>query len=147
MAKNIRNVQGINVQDPSIIDNLIYNNAAGSRKSTQVGGHYLPIPWNNSGTIAYTTDASTARILDPGTCLAIYNKDTAIHSITLGESSSVASLAPGVTDANGHVGIPCPAGQWTYVACSTQNWIITDSNNLLVFIIDDDTRLKQEAAF
>lgn len=264
--KNIRNLENVDVLDPSIIDNLMYNNAAGSRKSTQVGGHLLPIPYIFSGAVAYTTDISstvgvqtiqpvadvagslagtyfllqsqsgnkyamwfkvsgsgsapvvpgyTASEVDiatgnsaavvggalaaaiaalnsgndfttsgtttitvtnktagsftlasdvstgftfalvtagsggplalpkKGANLAVYNKDTSVHSITLGEDNTTVPLAAGVTDSNGHVGIPCAAGEWTYLSCATQNWVITDSNKLLVFIIDDSTYIRQ----
>jgi len=147
MAKNIRNMQGNNIQDPSIIQNLAFNEASGAGKTMEVGRHLLPIPWNNSGVIEYTTNASTARVLpNKGICLAVYNNDSSIGSLTMDSSGAVVVLAPGVTNASGHVGIPCPPNSWTYIACADHNWIITSAATLLVFIIDDHTSIKQSAA-
>jgi hypothetical protein len=148
MAKNIRNLQGNNVQDPATLHNLEYNDAAGSKKVSEVGRHLLPIPFISGGAVAYTTDATTARALpNAGLCLAVYNNAGAVGAITLGEdAASVATaLAPGVADATGHVGIPCAPNAWTYIACSNQNWIKSSAATLLVFIIDDNTSVKQEA--
>lgn len=147
MAKNIRNVSGNNIQDPGILHNLEYNDAAGSKKVSEVGRHLLPIPFISAGALAYSTDASSAARVVPnqGRCLAIYNNDTAVHSITLGEDNTVVALGAGVTDANGHVGIPCIPNSWTYVACAQQQWIKTDNVKLLVFLIDDNSQVAQES--
>lgn len=143
--KNIRNISGCNVQDPSIIDNLEYNDAAGSKKVSEVGRHLLPLKFISVGATAYTTDATTARTLDNmGTCLAVYNNSGAVHAVTLNESSSIVALAAGATDSSGHVGIPCAPNSWTYIACGRSNWVITDSATLLVFLIDDNTSIVQE---
>jgi len=142
--KNMRNVPGHQSYDQGSIQNNQYNEAAGSQKNSEVGRHLLPIPLSAS---SFTTDASTIRVLPrKGMNLAVYNNAGALGSITLGESAAQASLAPGVTDATGHVGLPCPPGQWTYIACSTQQWVISSAATLLVFIIDDNSSIKQEAA-
>ena len=71
MSKNSRNLPGNNVQDPATLHNLEYNDASGSKKVSEVGRHLLPIPFVNTGVIAYTTDASTAaRVVDPGKCFS-----------------------------------------------------------------------------
>lgn len=143
--KKIRNIPGQSVQDPSIIHNLEYNQAAGSKKVSEVGRHLIPLKYINAGLLAYTTDASTARVLDnSGVCLAIFNNDIALQTVTLGESDAVVSLAAGVTDSNGHVGIPCVSKTWTYIACGDSNWVITSSSNLLVFVIDDNSSIQTE---
>lgn len=143
----MRNVPGNKIQDSQIIENLEYNNAAGSKKVSEVGRHLLPIPYLLVGVLSYTTDATTRRILPSlGRCLAVYNNAGAIGSVTLGEDNTVSSLAAGVTDANGHVGIPCAANSWTYIACNEQQWVISSAATLLVFIVDDDSSVKQEAA-
>lgn len=144
--KNMRNVPGPQSYDQGTIQNNQYNEAAGSQKNSEVGRHLLPIPFQGEG-IAYTTDASTVRVLPrKGMNLAVYNNAGAVGSITLGEDGTIATLAPGVTDAAGHVGIPCTPNQWTYIACSTQQWVIASAATLLVFIIDDNSSIKQEAA-
>lgn len=142
----MRNVPGDKIQDQSIIDNLQYNNPAGSKKVSEVGRHLLAIPYLLVGVPSYTTDASTKRILPSlGRCLAVYNNAGAVGSITLGETTSIVSLAPGVTDSDGHVGIPCAPNSWTYIACNEQQWVIASAATLLVFIVDDDSSIKQEA--
>jgi hypothetical protein len=149
MPKNIRQTQGQNVYDPSTIDALQFNPAAGSKKVSEVGRALLPLKYVNSGTVTYTTDASTARRLDfAGQCLAVYNNANAVGSITLGSGNSApTSLGVGATDANGNVGIPCAPNAWTYIACNNKNWVISSAATLLVFLIDDETNIKQEAAF
>lgn len=145
--KNIRNVPGNKTHDPSSIINNQYNEASGAEKNTEVGRHLLPIPYLLLGVLSYTTDASTIRTLPhKGMNLAIYNNAGAVGSITLGEDGAQASLAPGVTDATGHVGIPCEPNAWTYIACSESQFVIASAATLLVFIIDDNSSIKQEAA-
>jgi hypothetical protein len=147
MAKNSRNIPGNKIQDPSAIANLEYSDAAGSKKVSEVGRHLVPLKFISGGVVAYTTDASTARRLDfPGKCLAVYNNAGAIGSVTLGNvASAPSSLAPGVTDASGNVGVPCPANSWTYLACADNYWVIASAATLLVFLIDDETSIKQES--
>lgn len=144
--KNIRNVPGHNVQDPASIHNLEYNDAAGSKKVSEVGRHLLPIPFINAGAVAYTTNATTARpVPNQGRNLAVYNNAGAVGSITLGEDATITSLAAGVTDATGHVGVPCMPNAWTYIACASQQWVIASAATLLVFLIDDNSTVAPES--
>jgi hypothetical protein len=147
MTKLIRSIPGDQVQDPSSIAAIEFSESAGSQKVSEVGRHLLPIPYISAGVEAYTTDASTARRLPTaGKCLAVYNNDTAVASITLGSGvSAPVSLGVGATDANGHVGIPCKPSDWTYIACDSNVWVISSAATLLVFIIDDRTAVKVEA--
>lgn len=147
MAKTIRNNNGQNQLDPSAIDLLQYNNQAGSKKVSEVGRSLLPLKFINAGAVAYTTDASTARVLDsPGRNLAVYNNAGTIGSVTLGTSSPT-SLAAGVTNVGGQVGIPCMPNSWTYIACDMNNWVISSASTLMVFLISDDTIIAQEAKY
>lgn len=140
-----RTIPGGATLDPSTIDNLEYNNPAGSKKVSEVGRHLIPLKYISGGNVAYTTDASTARALDrAGACLAVYNNSGSVASVTLGEDGSIASLAAGVTDANGHVGIPCAPNAWTYIACGHSNWVITSSASLMVFLINDLSSIKAQ---
>ena len=143
MPTIIRTVPGFNNIDPNAILNNQYNDAAGSQKVSEVGQHLLPFPYVSGGSIAYKTNLTTTPLPLPkkGMGLAVYNNDTTVHAITLGESatSPSAALAAGVTDANGHVGIPCMPASWTYIATSIQNFVIADSALLLVFLIDDNS--------
>lgn len=143
MAKNIRNLNGYSVQDPAIIDNLTYNPQAGANKVAEVGRRLIPIP-QSAGT--FTTNVSTLTTLPMlGLNLAIYNNGS-LASITLGRASTVASLAPGVTDANGNVGVPLMPNSWTYLACGTSQFVISSASTVLVFIIDDTSYIQQEVA-
>ena len=271
MSKIIRNIGGNHVQDPSAIAALEYSKSAGSQKVSEVGRHLLPIPYINSGAVAYTTDASgtagvqtittvadvagslagtyfllqaqdgnkyamwfkvsgvgsapvvagytasevdintgasaanvgtalknainllnsgldfsasgtstvtvtnkqigsftqasdgtsptgftfagfvngtgTARVLpNAGLNLAVYNNSGTMQTITTGRDNSVAPQAAGVTDANGRVGIPCTPNSYTYIACDSDNWVVSNSANLMIFIIDDETSVKVEAS-
>ncbi len=139
--QNNRQMQGNNSVDPSSIDLLQYNSAAGSKKVSEVGKHLLPL--TPDGT-TWTTNATTSIALPAqGCCLAVYNNAGTVGSITLGESASTnLSLAAGVTDSAGHVGIPCMPNAWTYIACSTQQWVIASAATLLVFQIDDNTYIR-----
>lgn len=143
MAINKRNQEGQAILDPASIEGLSYNNAAGSRKSSEVGRHLLPL---GDGAGAFTTNATVIKVLPAlGKNLAVYNNSGTVASITLGESSGQASLAVGATDASGHVGIPCQPNAWTYIACNMSQWVIASSANLLVFIIDDETYIRQQS--
>jgi hypothetical protein len=133
-----RNVPGDQIRDPSIIENLQYNESAGAKKSLTVGPRLIPL---GDGAGGYTTDASTARVLpSAGLCLAIYNKSAATdYSVTIGDST-VAAQAIGavqVSSGNVFVGVPCPKSAWTYISCGPNKYVVTNNNNLAVFIIDD----------
>jgi hypothetical protein len=147
MPVNIRTVPGSNVLDPAAIVNNQYSDAAGSQKVSEVGRHNLPFPYISGGTTAYTTNLTTALPLPKkGMGLAVYNNSSTVHSITLGESvtSPAAALAAGVTDASGHVGVPCTPNVWTYIATGTKNWVIADSASLLVFLISDNSEIVNQ---
>lgn len=145
MNFNKRTIPGSGVVDPGSISSIQYNDAAGSKKVSEVGKHLLPIPVVSAGVLSYVTTVTGTPIPLPrmGMNLAVYNNDTAIHAITLGESatSPAAALAVGITDANGHVGIPCPPAAWTYIATSSQQWVVADNSKLLIFLIDDNSQI------
>lgn len=143
MAKNQRNIPGQTVRDTSMLDNLIYNEAAGARKSINVGQHLLPL---GDGAGGFTTNATTAKILPAGgRNLAVYNNSSTVASITLGEDNTVTAQAAGAIQAGtAHVGIPCIPNAWTYIAAGPQNWVIASNASLLVFLIDDDSNIKVE---
>lgn len=139
-----RKVLGYRVSDPANIDNMTFNEKAGARKSAEVGRKLIPL---KATATTYTTDASTVRSLpSAGRNLAIYNNSSAVHAVTFGEDATITALAAGVVDASGHVGIPCAANAWTYVAAGEQVTVITDSALLLVYLIDDDTFISLEAS-
>lgn len=147
MAKNIRNQPSYATQDPSSIASIEYNPASGAEKNVEVGPHLMPIPKVTAGVLGYTTNATVATVLPTlGKSLAIYNNAATVGSITLGEDNTITSLAVGATDANGHVGIPCAPNAWTRLSCGMQNWVIASAATLLVFMLDDDSSIKQEAA-
>lgn len=137
MAK--RKVQ--NNIDQASIENQAYNEKSGAQKNAEVGRYLVPL---DDGAGAKTTNAATARSIPKGRNLAVYNNAGAVGAITLGDESSVAALAPGVTDAlqNGHVGIPCAPNDWTYIACWDKTFVRASAATLLVFIIGDDTAVN-----
>jgi len=144
MAKNIRTTPGYGIQDPSIISNLEYNPMAGSMKVSEVGRRLIPILLADG---TYTTNASTQRTLPVlGVNLAIYNNSGSLATITLGKTNAVASLAAGVTDASGNVGVPLAPNSWTYLACGMNQYVISSASTVLVFLIEDLSYINQEVA-
>lgn len=149
MPKNTRNIQGSEVRDTSTIANVTYNEKAGAQKNTDVGRKLLPL---GDGASGYTTDATTARKLpSKGRNLAVYNNANAVASVTIGDNTTVAltSQAAGAVLAlsNGQsVGIACKPNDWTYIACGELDWVIASAATALVYLIDDDTYIRQEAA-
>jgi hypothetical protein len=137
--KRIRQIDGRAVQDPVNIVNVNYNEASGGTKALQVGPFLKPI---EIGTNSYTTDATTPRSLRKGTMLAIYNNSANLESITLGDTSGIVSLAVGVTDANGNVGIPMRPNDWTYINTYDKQWVVASSSNLKVFIMEDESYIS-----
>lgn len=125
--------------DPGSAMNNTYNQYSGAQKNMEVGRHLKPL---KADATTYTTDASTARAIPPGKNIAVYNNNAAIGAVTLGEDNTVSALAAGVTDANGHVGIPCKPNDWTFIACYDKTWIKSTAATLLVFLIEDDTSVK-----
>jgi hypothetical protein len=128
--------------DAHAVESLTYNEAAGSRKVSEVGRSLLPIP-KPSANPPYTTNATAQTNLAAfGMNFAIYNNSATVGSVNFGQAANgITSLAPGVSDANGSVGIPCMPNAWTYVAAGSTNCLITSSANLLVFMIEDPTTI------
>jgi len=146
MPKNIRQLPGKKIEDQPTIVNNQYSNSAGAEKNTEVGRHLIPL---NLAAGTYTTDATTARRLpSKGRNIAVYNNAGAVGSITLGDGVvALASLAPGVVDnATKRVGIACKPNDWTYIACYEQVEVIASANTLLVYLIEDDSYIVQEAS-
>jgi hypothetical protein len=127
-----------NIDSGAVISHS-YNEYAGAQKNTEVGRHLKPL---KSDATTFTTDATTARAIPPGRNLAVYNNAAGIGAVTLGEDATVTALAAGVTDAGGHVGIPCKPGDWTYIACYDKTFVKATASTLLVFLIEDDTSVK-----
>ena len=124
--------------DPQTAASNTYNDAAGGQKNIDIGPKFLPI---SIGTGSWTTDATTARQMQAGTSIAIYNTSATAYAVTFGQTSAVVAQAAGAVDAAGNVGIPCAGSSWTYVAAGADTWLITSNAALLVFIIDDHTKL------
>lgn len=137
-----RNLPGNKIYDPASTVNNTYNDKAGAQKNTEVGSKLLPIQISGS----YTTDCSTRRALPAkGKNLAIYNNAGAVGAVTTGDAT-VTALAAGVADANGKVGVPCPAGQWIFLAAGEDTHVIATAATLLVFLIDDESSLTPDNA-
>lgn len=140
MAIKNRTIPGNKVRDHSSIEAIAYNEASGAKKVAEVGRHLLPLPTPGTGT-GYTTNVTTVTSLPLGVNLAVYNNAVAVGSITLGSASTVASLAPGVTDTAGNVGIACAPNAWTYIATADQHWVIASAATLLTYMIDDPSTI------
>lgn len=121
---------------------LEYNPASGGQKSLIVGPRLLPIPLTAT---TWTTDASTRRALPYlGANIAVYNNSGTVASIVIG-GIAIVTLAPGVTDASGNVGVALPPNQWTYLSMSNNQYVITSGATALVYIMEDPTRITQES--
>lgn len=144
MAKNQRNLPGPSVRDPSIIDNLEYNESSGGQKILNVGPNLLPL---NDGAGGYTTDASTKRTLPKAGCnLAIFNTSaTTAYSVTVGDSTVTAQAIGVVQTSTNFVGIACPPNTYTYISCGYNNYVITNNNALAVYLINDETSIRVES--
>lgn len=140
-VKKKRTQNGNATRDAGLIHSLTYSEAAGSVKHSNVGNKLKPLQADDG--IAWTTNATTIKALpSAGRNLAVYNNAGAVGSITFGLAGQ-ASLAPGVTDAQGNVGIACPPNAWTYLAAGEATHVIASAATLLVYLIDDETALNQ----
>src|ERR1700733_9550142 len=122
-----RNQDGNQIQDTASIANYVYNQAAGADKVAEVGRHLLPLPTPGTG-VGYTTIVNAAPFPLPGAGrnLAVFNSTATTGTITFGSASTVASLAVGIADSSGNVGLPCPQG-WSYFAAGYSNWVISSA--------------------
>jgi hypothetical protein len=122
------------------IVSIEYNPASGAQKSLIVGPRYLPIQISGG----YTTNASAGLILPQlGAILAIYNTAGTAGSVTIGGPATT-SLAIGATDANGNVGVACAPNAYTYISAGNNQYIFTSASTLLVYVMEDPTRIIQE---
>jgi hypothetical protein len=125
--------------DPQTAASNTYNDMAGGQKNISIGPKLVPIKLSETN---WSCDATTARQCVAGSSLAIYNTSTStVYSIRFGKSSSVAAAAAGAVDSDGNAAIPCHPGFWTYVAAGYETWFITQNAALLVYIIEDDSKL------
>ena len=122
--------------DTHVIEQNTYNDPAGVLKSSDFGKKLKPYLLT-ADPVAYTTDFSTSRPVEPGTYLAIYNNG-ALASLTLSQTL-IASLAVGTTDSAGNVGIALKANDWTYVSVYDAKFAITSASTALVYIVEDDS--------
>ena len=138
--KKFRQVDGRAVEDPLNIANIIYNEASGAQKGVLVGPFLKPL--FQGGT--YTTDATTAKAIYKGATIAVYNNSTILYAITFGDSASVLALAPGVTDVDGNVGLPCRPGDWTYFNSDEKTFVRSNNAALLVFVMKDESKITSQ---
>lgn len=145
MAKNNRVIDIAALQDPNQIKAIEYNPASGGQKSLIVGPRFLPIPIVTAGAQAYKTNVTSATALPYlGAILAVYNNAATAGSVTVGQDSTVTSQAIGVSDTAGNVGVACAPNAYTYVSMGSNQWIIGSAATLIVYIIEDPTRIAQE---
>jgi hypothetical protein len=140
MAKLQRTVDIAFINAGTDIVSVEYNPASGAQKSLIVGPRLLPVPI----AAGYTTNASGGLVLPYlGANLAIYNNSGTAGSITA-SAAVAASLAIGVTDASGNVGVACPPNAWSYLSMGNNQYIITSAATVIVYIIEDPTKITQE---
>lgn len=139
--KIIRTIRGPAVEDPSSIQVMTYNEAAGAQKNMDAGHHLVPM---NVNATTFTTDATTARSVGMGKTLAIYNNSATVQAATLGDDAAMTALAVGAVDAAGNVGIPCQPNTWTYIATNNRQFVRTSNASLLVMIVKDDTSITNQ---
>lgn len=145
MSKFERTVATGKVRDPHSIVANEYNEASGGQKVVSVGPHLLPLATTaTAGALNYTTNATAATNVGMGIALAVYNNSGTVGTITMGDDDTVTVQTPGATTPLGQVGIPCMPNAWTYLSLGSQSWIIASAATLLVFKIDDPTRLRIE---
>lgn len=126
--------------DAAVTDSLKYNEQAGADKNVTVGPHLKPLRKTD---MTYTTDASGGMTVPAGAQLAIYNSTGSVGAITVSPAVATA-LAPGVTDVNGNVGVPCPPNTWSYVSVWDRTFIQTTAATIMVFLINDDSTVSSK---
>lgn len=141
--KKIRQMKGSTTQDVLNGASLTFNRASGAQKNMIVGAHLKPLLVDPS-IPSYTTDATTAKSIRPGSLLAVYNNSGTVGSITIGDDSSVAALAVGATNSSGAVGIACKPNDWTYLSTFDKRFVRSSAATLLVYIVEDDTYIVDE---
>lgn len=139
--KKFRQYMGPATEDAQSIENNIYNETAGGQKNVQVGGLLQPL---NLNATQFTTDATTARRVRPGTSLYIYNNSNTLYSVTVSDNPAIAALAPGATNAAGDVGVPCKPNDWTHLNVYDKPYVITNNALLLVFKLKDETYITSQ---
>lgn len=138
MSRTKRNINSDAVVDGHLIESIGYNLASGGFKNVKVGPKLKPL---QNGATTFTTNATTAiNLAVKGKNLAVYNNAAAVGSVTTSDVV-IASLAAGVTDASGRVGIACPPNAWTYISMGDDIIVIASAATLLVYLIDDDSTL------
>lgn len=141
--KKIRQMKGSTTQDVLNAGGLTFSRSSGAQKNLIVGPHLKPILLDPAAP-SYTTDATTARGLRPGSMLAVYNNSGTVGSVTIGDDSTVPALAVGVTNAAGLVGIACKPNDWTYISLFDKRYVRSSSVNLIVYVLEDDTFIIDE---
>ena len=141
MAKRQRVVDNAFLNSGNDVQSIEYNPAAGAQKSLLVGPRLEPIPVASGWT---TNAASVVALPQLGMNLAIYNNAGTAGSVTVGKASTVAALAIGAVDASGNVGVACPPNAWTYLSMGSNQYIITNAATLIVYVVEDPTRIVQE---
>lgn len=145
---SLKRTSGNQALDSGAISNIGFNENAGVHKTSDFGKKLKPIRVITHGPDAttYTTDASSIKKIEKGMALALYNNAGAVASFRLSNKPTAASLAPGVTDSTadageGDVGVAVPPNSWHYTNSSDKEYIITSAATLLVYIVEDESRV------
>jgi len=144
MPKNVRNNQE-QALDQGTIANQAYNQAAGVHKVAEAGLKLKPFDLGTDPA-THTTNASTIRKVGKGRTLALYNNSAAALAYTLtNDGALAAALTIGDTNAAGDVGVPVPANSWHFTNSYDREYVLTNSADLLLFIVEDDTNITQRS--
>jgi hypothetical protein len=138
MKTNLRRKAGTNFDQHSA-DSNSYNDPAGAHKVIP-GGIVLKPYLYDPASAAVTDFSGTRRQVPKGSTWAIYNNDTAVHAVTVGDVT-VSAQGAGVVSGL-FVGVACPPGQYIYINTYLYDFIITDSNKLIVYAVEDDSYMR-----
>ena len=142
-AKNQRVVDNQWLNSGTDTASLVYNPAAGANKVLSIGPRLIPIPKGAT----WTTNATTATSLPyPGCTVYVYNNAATAGTVNVGTSNAITSLAIGVVDANGNVGIACAPNAYTPISMGLNQWIIASAATLFVYLVEDPTHFIQQTA-
>lgn len=117
------------------IASLQFNAYAGASKSMQTGPDFRKVGSNN-----FTSGQTAASGLSvaTGSMLWLYNNDSVVHFFTLSTNSAVAAPSAFAS------GCPLAPGSWFQVSTGENSTIRTDSANVGVYIVNDDTALVDQ---
>jgi len=141
MAAKMQRVVDIKFVNSGLdVQSIVYNPASGAEKVLPVGPRLIPIQVSGG----WTTNVSAGVIIPYlGANIAVYNNSGTAGAVTISPATTTAQVIGGV-DANGNVGVACPANAWTYLSMGYNQYIISTAATLITYIIEDPTSMIQQ---